>query len=66
MNDGGGKELLIEEIFFNIKNKRYFQSKILTREDQNFLFENIKEIHTYKGNHRVPPYFSNIAFLKKK
>ena len=66
LNDGGGKELLIEEIFFHIKNKSYFQSKILTRDDQTFLFENIKEIHTYKGNHRVPPYFSNIAFLKKK
>ena len=66
LNDARGEELLIEEIFLNIKNKKYFQSKILTREDQDFLFENIKEIHTYKGNHRVPPYFSNIAFLKKK
>ena len=66
LNDARGDELLIEEIFLNIKNKKYFQSKILTKEDQDFLFENIKEIHTYKGNHRVPPYFSNIAFLKKK
>ena len=37
----------------------------MSEDDQQFLFENIKEIHTYKGNHRVPPYFSNIAFLKK-
>ena len=66
LNDGKGEEILIEELFQNIKEKKKFKSKIMSEDDQQFLFENIKEIHTYKGNHRVPPYFSNIAFLKKK
>ena len=54
------------DILNNIKNKKYFKSEILTSEDQKFLFDNVKEIHTYKGNHTVPPYYSNIAFLKKR
>jgi len=66
LNDGNGKEILIDDILKNIKNKKYFKSEILTSEDQKFLFDNVKEIHTYKGNHTVPPYYSNIAFLKKK
>ena len=61
LNDSNNQELFFDEILFNIKSKNYFKSKILTRSDQKFLFENIESINIYKGKHKE----SDIAFLKK-
>ena len=65
LNDSNGKEIFVEEMFIKIKNKEYFKSKILSKEDQNYLFENIEGIYTYQGNLKKP-LSSNIAFIKKK
>ena len=65
LNDSNGKEIFIEEMFIKIKKREYFESKILSREDQSYLFENIGEIYTYEGNLKKP-LSSNIAFIKKK
>ena len=65
LNDSNGKEIFIEEMFTKIKNKEYFESEILSKEDQSYLFENIEEIYTYEGNLKKP-LSSNIAFIKKK
>ena len=62
LNDSNNQELFFDEILFNIKSKNYFKSKILTRSDQKFLFENIESINIYKGKHQE----SDIAFLKKR
>ena len=62
LNDSNNQELFFDEILFNIKSKNYFKSKILTRSDQKFLFENIESINIYKGKHKE----SDIAFLKKR
>jgi hypothetical protein len=52
-------------MLIKIKNKEYFKSQILSKEDQGYLFENIEGIYTYEGNLKKP-LSSNIAFLKKK
>ena len=65
LDDSNGKEIFIEELLTNIKNKSYFESQILNKEDQDYLFKNIEEIFTYEGNQKSP-LSSNIAFLKKK
>ena len=65
LNDGNNEEIFIEEMFLKIKKKEYFQSKILSQEDQDYLFENIERIYIYEGNLKAP-LSSNIAFLKKK
>ena len=65
LNDGKDQEIFIEEMLLKIRKKEYFKSKILSQDDQDFLFENIEEIYTYEGNLKKP-LSSNIAFLKKK
>jgi len=65
LNDGNNEEIFIEEMLLKIKKKEYFQSKILSQEDQDYLFENIERIYIYEGNLKAP-LSSNIAFLKKK
>ena len=47
-----------------LKNKKYFKSNILSKEDQDYLFDNIDDIFIYEGNQK-PPLSSNIVFLKK-
>ena len=44
-----GDELLIKDIIIKIKNKEFFDSKILNRGDQLKIFESIKEIYVHKG-----------------
>ena len=52
----------MDEIFKNILKKKYFKSKILSRDKQKYLFELIESIYIYKGNSKD----SDIAFLKIK
>ncbi len=49
LNNSSGDELLIKDIIIKIKNKEFFDSKILNKNDQTKLFENIKEINVHKG-----------------
>ena len=65
LNDGKGGEIFIDDMLLEIKKKKYFKSNILSKQDQDYLFENIKEINIYDGDLKKP-LSSNIAFLKKK
>ena len=62
LNDGGNEELFLDEIILNIKNKNFFNSKILTNEAQKYIFDNVENVFVYKGNNED----SDIVFLKKK
>lgn len=61
LDNSDGKELLFGEILKKIRKKEFFNSEILSVEDQKFLFKNIKKIETYKGDTKI----SDIAFLSK-
>ena len=66
LNDSDGNELLFKNIIQNIKNKNFFESKILNQEDQKYLFENIKDINVYKGKmFDKGKNVSDIVFFKK-
>ncbi len=62
LNDSDGKEMLMHNILKNLKNTKYFKSNILTKADQEFLFNNISKIQIYKGKTDI----SDIAFIKRK
>ena len=49
LNNSSGDELLIKDIIIKIKDKEFFDSKILNKNDQSKLFESIKEISVHKG-----------------
>ena len=53
--------ILIDELLVKFKNKEYFSSDYITSEEQNSLFNSIKEISTYKGNLKD----SDICFIEK-
>ena len=53
--------LLLFVIVLIFKNKEYFSSEYITGEEQNSLFNSIKEISTYKGNLKD----SDICFIEK-
>ena len=60
--DKGAIDIAIQ----NIKNKTFFESKILNKEDQKYLFENIKDINVYKGKMLDKgKNVSDIVFFKK-
>ena len=61
LENSNGKELLLDEILEKIKKKENFKSEILSVSDQNFIFKNISEVETYKGDTKI----SDIAFLRK-
>ncbi len=66
LNDSNDKELFIDEIIKKLKQKKFFKSKILSQQDQRFLFKNIKNIHTHKGIMiSKKKNISDILFLKK-
>ncbi len=54
-------EILVDQFIKNLKNKKLFQSKIITEKDQIYFMKNIKSIDCYKGNLRD----SDIAFIRK-
>ena len=41
LNDSNNKELFVDQIIKNLKQKKIFKSKILGKQDQKFLFKNI-------------------------
>ena len=61
LNDSNGKELLINDILENLKKKKYFESSILSKRDQKYLFDNILSIEKYKGKTSI----SDIAFIHR-
>ena len=61
LDNGDNKELLIDQIIKNLKTKKYFKSKIFSKNDQKNLFQHIKNINTYKGKMKD----SDILFLEK-
>ena len=66
LNNSSGNELLVRDIINKLKNKDYFESKILDKDDQKYLFENIKEVNVYKGKmFDVGKNVSDIAFFRK-
>ena len=56
------REFKIDKLLNQIKKKKNFKSDILSYDDQNYLFDNVDKIFTYKGltTH------SDICFIKKK
>jgi len=66
LNNSNKDELLFKDIIKNIQNKTFFKSKILSKIDQKYLFENIKEINTFKGEMiDDEKNVSDIVFFKK-
>lgn len=58
-------ELSLKKIIQNLKKKKLFKSKILSRRDQYILNTNIKKINLYKGNYiKNKKNISNIAFFQ--
>lgn len=57
-------ENTIVEIIENLNNKKFFNSKILSNEDQSFLFENIEKISQYAPENGIAVH-SDICFIKK-
>ena len=66
LNDSDNNELIITELIEKLKKKEFFLSKILTKEDQLSLINNIKTISTYKGtmiNNKIN--LSHVVFFEK-
>ena len=61
LNDCADSELFFDEILLNIKNKKYFNSEILSQSQQKYIFDNVESVNVYKGINKE----SDIAFLKK-
>ena len=53
--------ILIDRLLDNLENKIFFNSNIISRTEQNYLFENIKKIEIFKGNLKD----SDISFIEK-
>ncbi len=53
--------ILIDQLLDNLENKKHFDSNIIDKIDQNYFFENIKKIETFKGNLED----SDISFIEK-
>ena len=56
------KQIILDKMFTQLKNKKFFISKIIDKKDQRSLLKSIKKIKSYKGN----LYYSDICFIKKK
>ena len=66
LNDSNDKELFFDQIIKNLKQKKMFRSKILSQQDQKFLFKNIKKINIHKGIMlSSKKNISDILFLEK-
>ena len=53
--------ILIDELLGNLKDKKFFESNILDKNDQDYFFDNITKIETFKGNLKD----SDILFIEK-
>lgn len=54
--------ILVDEVLNNLKNKVFFNSSIISNENQKYLMNSINQIDTYEGNLKD----SNICFIYKK
>ena len=67
LNNSGNNELLFDQIVQNLRKKKMFKSKILSKNDQKFLFRKIKKIYTHKGIMiDLKKNVSDILILKRK
>ena len=67
LDDSNQSEIFVKNIIKSIKDKKIFKSKILKKEDQMYLFDNIKHINVYKGRMvDQGKNVSDIVFFKKK
>ena len=55
------EHILVDQTLKNLKEKRLFNSNIITNDDQNYLQKNISKIKVYKGNLKD----SDICFIEK-
>ena len=66
LNDANNRELFVDKIIKNLKKKKFFKSKILSKKDQKLLWKNIKKINMHKGRMlNSKKNISDILFLKK-
>ena len=66
LNNSNNKELHIDKLIKNLKKKKFFKSKILSKNDQKFLFKNIQKINIHKGKMlQSKKNISDILFLKR-
>ena len=54
--------ILVDQMLTKLKEKKLFNSNIISKDDQIYFHKNIEDITTYKGNLE----FSDICFIKKK
>jgi len=54
--------ILVDQMLTNLKEKKLFNSNIVSKNDQIYFHENIEDITIYKGNLEL----SDICFIKKK
>ena len=54
--------ILVDQMLTNLKEKKLFNSNIVSKNDQIYFHENIQDITIYKGNLEL----SDICFIKKK
>jgi predicted O-methyltransferase YrrM len=54
-------DILVDQMLNYLREKKAFNSKIITKEDQSYLIDNIKKISIYKGNLQD----SDICFIEK-
>ena len=68
LDDSDRSEIFFKNIIQSIKDKKFFKSMILTKEDQMYLFDSIKYINVYKGKmvDEQGKNVSDIVFFKKK
>ncbi len=62
LDDSHGNEVFIDDILNKISKKKFFKSKLISKEDQEYLFKNISKIEVFKGRTKI----SDIAFIKRK
>jgi len=60
--ENNSKEIKINQLIKNIKKKTKFESTILTKADQEYMFSKVDKIITFKGLRKD----SDICFIKKK
>ena len=56
------QDIFIEELLSKILKKEYFNSEFINKESQKYIFNEVKEIISYKGNLED----SDICFIQKK
>ena len=54
-------DILADKLLLKIKEKKFFHSSTFSKDDQKYLFDNVKRIDIFRGNLKD----SDIAFLKK-